>query len=95
MKIRPLFDRVVLKPLESESETKGGILLPTAAQEKSQLALVVAVGSGKNADGKEIGMNVKEGDKVLYGKYTGTEIEIDEQKYVVVRQPDLLAVIEE
>lgn len=95
MKIRPLFDRVVLKPLESESETKGGILLPTAAQEKSQLALVVAVGSGKNAEGKEIGMNVKEGDKVLYGKYTGTEIEIDEQKYVVVRQPDLLAVIEE
>ena len=95
MRIRPLFDRVVLKPLESESETKGGILLPTAAQEKSQLALVVAVGSGKNADGKEIGMNVKEGDKVLYGKYTGTEIEIDEQKYVVVRQPDLLAVIEE
>ena len=95
MRIRPLFDRVVLKPLESESETKGGILLPTAAQEKSQLALVVAVGSGKNAEGKEIGMNVKEGDKVLYGKYTGTEIEIDEQKYVVVRQPDLLAVIEE
>lgn len=95
MKIKPLFDRVVLKPLESENETKGGILLPTAAQEKSQLAEVVAVGSGKNAEGKEIGMNVKVGDKVLYGKYTGTEITMDEQKYVVVRQPDILAVIED
>lgn len=95
MKIRPLFDRVVLKPLESESETKSGILLPTAAQEKSQLAIVVAVGSGKNAEGKDIGMNVKVGDKVLYGKYTGTEITMDEQKYVVVRQPDILAVIED
>ena len=95
MKIRPLFDRVVLKPLESEKETKGGIILPTAAQEKSQLAEVVAVGSGKNAEGKDIGMNVKVGDKVLYGKYTGTEITMEEQKYVVVRQPDILAVIED
>ena len=66
MKIKPLFDRVVLKPLESESETKGGIILPTAAQEKSQLAEVIAVGSGKNAEGKEVGMSVKVGDKVLY-----------------------------
>lgn len=95
MKIKPLFDRVVLKPLESESETKGGILLPTAAQEKSQLAEVMAVGSGKNAEGKDIGMAVKVGDKVLYGKYTGTEVSVDEQKYVVVRQPDILAVIED
>ncbi len=95
MKIRPLFDRVVLKPLENESETKSGILLPTATQEKSQLASVVAVGSGKNAEGKDVGMNVKVGDKVLYGKYTGTEITMDEQKYVVVRQPDILAVIED
>ncbi len=95
MKIRPLFDRVVLKPLESESETKSGIILPTAAQEKSQLAEVVAVGSGKNAEGKEVGICVKVGDKVLYGKYTGTEVSVDEQKYVVVRQPDILAVIEE
>lgn len=94
MKIKPLFDRVVLKPLESESETKGGIILPTAAQEKSQLAEVVAVGSGKTPDGKDIGMGVSVGDKVLYGKYTGTEVEVDEQKYVVVRQPDILAIIE-
>ena len=93
MKIKPLFDRVVLKPLESESETKGGILLPTAAQEKSQLAEVMAVGSGKNAEGKDIGMAVKVGDKVLYGKYTGTEVSVDEQKYVVVTHTDILAVI--
>lgn len=95
MKIKPLFDRVVLKPLESESETKGGIILPTAAQEKSQLAEVIAVGSGKNSEGKEVGMSVKVGDKVLYGKYSGTEVSVDEQKYVVVRQPDILAVIED
>ena len=71
--IRPLFDRVVLLPLENEKETKGGILLPQAAQEKSQLATVVAVGTGENTDGKQVGMQVKVGDKVLYGKYAGTE----------------------
>ncbi len=94
MKIKPLFDRVVLLPIENESETKGGILLPMAAQEKSQLATVVAIGSGENVDGKQIGMQVKVGDKVLYGKFTGTEITIDEVKYVVIRQPDILAIIE-
>ena len=65
-----------------------------AAQEKSQLATVVAVGSGENVDGKQIGMQVKVGDKVLYGKFTGTEITVDEVKYVVIRQPDILAIIE-
>lgn len=94
MKIKPLFDRVVLLPIENESETKGGILLPMAAQEKSQLATVVAVGSGENVDGKQIGMQVKVGDKVLYGKFTGTEVNVDDVKYVVIRQPDILAVIE-
>ena len=94
MKIKPLFDRVVLEPMENESETKSGILLPMASQEKSQIGLVVAVGSGQNAEGKEIGMQVKEGDKVLFGKYTGTEIAVDEKKYVVVRQPDILAIID-
>ena len=94
MKLKPLFDRVVLKPLENEKETKGVIILPTAAQEKSQLAEVVAVGNGMNLDGKEISMQVKVGDKVLYGKYTGTEINIDDKKCVVVRQTDILAVIE-
>lgn len=94
MKLKPLFDRVVLLPLENEAETKGGILLPTAAQEKSQLAKVVAIGNGMNAEGKDVGMQVKPGDKVLYGKFTGTEVTVDEQKYVVVRQADILAVIE-
>ena len=94
MNIRPLFDRVVLKPLESEKETKGGILLPTAAQEKSQFAVVTAVGSGKGPDGKDVGMQVKVGDKVLYGKFTGTEISMEEEKYIVIRQTDILAVIE-
>lgn len=94
MKIKPLFDRVVLEPLESEKETKGGILLPSAAQEKSQLAIVKAVGSGENTEGKNVGMQVKVGDKVLYGKYAGTEITIEGKKYVVLRQLDILAVIE-
>ena len=94
MNIKPLFDRVVLKPIENESETKSGILLPMASQEKSQLGIVVAVGSGLNAEGKDIGMQVKEGDKVLFGKFSGTEITIEEQKYVVVRQPDILAIID-
>ena len=94
MKIKPLFDRVVIIPLENESETKGGILLPMAAQEKSQIAKVVAVGSGENFDGKNVGMQVKEGDKVLYGKFSGTEITVDEIKYVVIRQTDILAVID-
>lgn len=94
MNIKPLFDRVVLLPLENESETKGGILLPMAAQEKSQIAKVIAVGSGENFDGKNVGMQVKEGDKVLYGKFSGTEIKVDEVKYVVIRQTDILAVIE-
>ncbi len=94
MKIKPLFDRVVLLPIENESATKGGILLPMAAQENSQLATVVAVGSGENLDGKQIGMQVKVGDKVLYGKFSGTEITVDEVKYVVIRQPDILAVID-
>ena len=94
MNIKPLFDRVVLSPLENESETKSGILLPTSAQEKSQLALVVAVGNGENLDGKTTKMQVSVGDKVLYGKYTGTEITCEEKKYVVIRQTDFLAVIE-
>lgn len=94
MNIKPLFDRVVLFPDENEKETKGGILLPQMAQEKSQLASVVAVGSGIDTEGKQIGMKVKEGDRVLYSKYAGTEITIEGKKYVVLRQLDILAVIE-
>lgn len=94
MKIKPLFDRVVLLPKENETETKGGIILPTAAQEKSQMATVVAVGQGGEIDGKKINMVVNIGDKVLYAKYSGTEITVDDKKYVVVRQNDILAVID-
>lgn len=94
MKIKPLFDRVVLLPKENEIETKGGIILPTAAQEKSQMANVVAVGEGGEIDGKKVTMQVKVGDKVLYAKYSGTEITVEDKKYVVVRQSDILAVIE-
>ena len=94
MNIKPLFDRVVIKPIENESESKGGIILPMAAQEKSQLAKVVAVGEGINFDGEKIGMKVKVGDKVLYGKFTGTEIAIKDEKFVVISQTDILAVIE-
>ncbi len=94
MKIKPLFDRVVLLPKENETETKGGIILPTAAQEKSQMASVVAVGEGGEIDGKKVTMQVKVGDKVLYAKYSGTEITVEDKKYVIVRQNDILAVIE-
>ena len=94
MKIKPLFDRVVLLPKEKETETKGGIILPTAAQEKSQMAKVVAVGEGGEIDGKKVTMQVKVGDMVLYAKYSGTEITVDDKKYVVVRQNDILAIVD-
>ena len=94
MKLRPLFDRVVLLPKEAEKETKGGIILPTASAEKSQLAKVVAVGKGGLVDGKEIKMEVKEGQEVLYAKYSGTEFSLDGVKYIVVKQTDILAVVE-
>ncbi len=94
MKIKPLFDRVVLLPKENQEETKGGIILPTAAQEKSQFATVVAVGQGGELDGKKIEIQVKVGDSVLYAKYSGTEITVEDKKYVVVRQADILAIVE-
>ena len=94
MKLVPLFDRVVLKQLVVEETTKSGIVLPGQAKEKPQQAEVVAVGPGGVVDGKEITMQVKAGDKVIYSKYSGTEVEVDDEKYVVVKQNDILAVIE-
>ncbi len=94
MKIRPIFDRVVLLPKEAEKETKSGIILPTASAEKSQIATVVAVGEGGVVDGKEIKMQVKTGQEVLYAKYSGTEFSLDGKKYIVVKQTDILAVLE-
>ena len=94
MKLAPLFDRVVLKQLVAEETTKSGIVLPGQAKEKPQQAEVIAVGPGGVVDGKEITMQVKAGDKVIFSKYSGTEVEMDDEKFVIVKQSDILAVIE-
>ena len=94
MTIRPLSDRVVVKSVDSEETTKSGIVLPGTAKEKPQMAEVVAVGPGGNVDGKEITMQVKVGDKVIYSKYAGNEVKLDGSEFVVIRQSDVLAVVE-
>jgi chaperonin GroES len=95
-KIRPLGDRVVVEPLEAEEKTKGGIILPDTAKEKPQEGKVVAVGKGKvNDKGEVIPMEVKVGDKVLYGKYAGTEVTVDDKQYIILREEDILAIVEE
>ena len=94
MKLVPLGDRVVLKQLVAEETTKSGIVLPGQAQEKPQQAEVIAVGPGKVEDGKEVKMEVKVGDQVIYSKYAGTEVKLDEEEYIVVKQNDILAIIE-
>lgn len=94
MQIKPLGDRVVIKNVESEETTKSGIILTGAAKEKPQMAEVLAVGPGGNVDGKEIVMQVKVGQKVIYSKYAGTEVKIDSQELIIVRQNDILAVVE-
>ena len=94
MTLVPLFDRVVLKQILAEETTKSGIVLPGQAKEKPQQAEVIAVGPGGVVDGKEIKMQVKVGDKVIYSKYSGTDVELDDEKYVIVKQNDILAVIE-
>ncbi|MCK5129912.1 MAG: co-chaperone GroES [Clostridiales bacterium] len=94
MKIKPLGDRVVIKNLEAQETTASGIVLPGSAQEKPQYAEVVAVGPGGLVDGKEVKMNVKVGDKVIFSKYSGTEIKIDDEELVIVRQNDILAIAE-
>jgi chaperonin GroES len=94
MKLKPLGDRVVIKQLEAEETTKSGIILAPAAKEKPQQAEVVSVGPGGVIDGKEIKMEVKPGDKVIYSKYAGTEVKLEENEYIIVRQSDILAVVE-
>lgn len=94
MKIRPLGDRVVIKRIEAEETTKSGIVLPGTAKEKPQEAEIVAVGPGGVVDGKEVKMEVKIGDKVLFSKYAGNEVKIDGVEYTILRQDDILAVIE-
>ena len=94
MRIRPLGDRVVIKRIEAEETTKSGIVLPGAAKEKPQEAEVLAVGPGGVVDGKEIKMEVKVGDKVLFSKYAGTEVKIDGEECTILRQDDILAIVE-
>ena len=95
MNIKPLSDRVVLKNLEAEETTKGGIILTSAAKEKPEIAEVIAVGEGlKNEDGKIIPMSVKVGDKVVIAKYTGTNVKLDGVDYIIVSERDILAIVE-
>ncbi len=94
MKLVPLGDRVVLKQYEAEETTKSGIILAGSAQEKPQEAEVVAVGPGGMVDGKEVTMQVKEGDKVIYSKYAGNEVKVDGEEYIIVKQNDILAIVE-
>ena len=95
MKIKPLGDRVVIKNVEAEETTKSGLLLTSSAKEKPQMAVILAVGPGGNVDGKEVTMIVKVGDKVITSKYAGTEVKCDGIEYNVVRQSDILAIVEE
>ena len=94
MKIIPLADRVVIKTVEAEETTKSGIILTGSAKEKPQMSEVIAVGPGGMVDGKEVTMYVKPGDKVIYSKYAGTEVKLDGEEYTIVRQSDILAVVE-
>lgn len=93
MKLKALGDRVILKPLVAEETTKSGIVLPGMSKEKPQQAEVYAVGPGGMVDGKEVEMTVKVGDQVIYSKYAGTEVEIDDVEYIIVKQSEILAVI--
>ena len=95
MKIKPLADRVVIKTVEAEETTKSGIILAGSAKEKPQVAEVLAVGPGGMVDGKEVEMIVKVGDKVLTSKYAGTEVKVDGEECTIVRQSDILAIVEE
>ena len=95
MKVRPLHDRILVKRIESEAKTKGGIIIPDTAKEKPQEGLVIAAGPGRvNEDGKVTPLDVKKGDKVLFGKYSGSEITLDSEEHLIIREEDVLAVLE-
>ena len=94
MTIKPLFDQVVVEYTQMEEKTQSGVILPTAAQEKQNMAKVVAVGPGGIVDGKEVKMEVKVGDTVLYAKYAGTEMKVDGKELIIIRQNDILAIVE-
>ena len=94
MTVKPLGDRIVIKNCEAEETTKSGLILTSAAKEKPQMAIVIAVGPGGNVDGKEITMHVEAGQQVIYSKYAGTEVKVDGEELIIVRQSDILAVVE-
>ena len=94
MMLKPLADRVIIKQIEAEETTKAGIILTSAAQEKPQIFEVIEVGPGGMIDGNEVLMTVKKGDRVLTGKYSGTEVKVDGEEYTIVRQSDILAIVE-
>ncbi len=94
MNLKPLADRVVVKQSKAEEKTKGGIILTSAAQEKPEIYEVLVVGPGGMVDGKEVDMVVKAGDKVIMGKYSGTNVKLDGEEYIIVRQNDILAIVE-
>jgi len=94
MQVKPMGSRVLLKEVETQETTKSGIVLPSNAKEKPYMAEVAEVGPGEIKDGREVKMHVKKGDKVLYSKYAGTEIKLDDQKYLIVKQDDILAILE-
>ena len=94
MTLKPLGDRVVVKFIEAEEKTKSGIILTSAAQEKPQIAQIIAIGPGEIVDGKRVPMEVKVGDKVILGKYAGTEVKLESEEYTVAKQSDILAIVE-
>lgn len=93
-KVKPLHDRIIVKRLDEEEKTAGGIIIPDTAKEKPQEGMVVAVGSGRREDGKVVALDVKEGDKVLFGKYSGTEIQLDGDEHLIMREDDILGIVE-
>lgn len=95
MKLKPLDDRVVVKPIEAEERTKSGIVLPDTAKEKPQQGEVIAVGPGKYENGKRVPMDVKIGDKIIYSKYGGTEVKMEGEEYLILSQRDILAIVED
>ena len=94
MQLKPLGERVVLKQQEAEEKTQSGIILPDSAKEKPQTAVVIAVGPGKEIDGKKTKMQVKEGDRVIYSQYSGTDVKLEDEEYIIVNQSDIIAIVE-
>lgn len=94
MKLRPLGDKVILQYQETEEKTQSGIILPDSAKEKPQEAVVVAVGDGTGCEGKNVQMQVKEGDRVIFSKYAGTEVKVEEKEYTIVSQKDIIVIVE-